>query len=159
MININNLDNLDNKRISIIQGQNRQTSGMQDVSLQEVFKQKLDDLKFTIQKKTVGEDDPLMVDIEAISKVMPATSVPKESEAAPKPSTTLARGQQESFGDIEEKKATLRRDLLQAVKGAAPEQEQGKQVDAEKFVKELFEDKLETESWVTANQNMHFIKN
>ena len=91
--------------------------------------------------------------------MMPATSVQKESGAAPKPSTTAVKGQQESFGDIEEKKASLRRDLLQVVKGAAPTQEQGKQVDAEKFVKELFEDKLETESWVTANQNMHFIKN
>ena len=26
-------------------------------------------------------------------------------------------------------------------------------------MKELFEDKLETEAWITANQNMHYIKN
>ena len=38
MINFNNLDNLDNKRVSIMQGQNRQTSNVNDLSVQEVFK-------------------------------------------------------------------------------------------------------------------------
>ena len=32
-------------------------------------------------------------------------------------------------------------------------------MDPDKFMRELFDDKLETEAWITANQNMHYIKN
>ena len=43
---MNNLDNLDNKRMSIIPGQNKIGSEQYDVPVQEVYKQKLQDLKF-----------------------------------------------------------------------------------------------------------------
>ena len=46
MINMNNLDNLDNKRISIIPGQTKLINEQYDVPVQEVYKQKLEDLKF-----------------------------------------------------------------------------------------------------------------
>ena len=62
-----------------------------------------------------------MIDIEGISKLMPSTNaVHREDEAAPKPLAALERGQQETFGDIEEKKASLKRELLQVVQFSSP---------------------------------------
>ena len=41
----------------------------------------------------MNDDDPLMIDIEGISKLMPTTNaVHKEDEAAPKPLAALERG-------------------------------------------------------------------
>ena len=56
----------------------------------------------------------------------------------------------------------LRKEMQQVLETSLPPIEQqtqngDKQLDPEKFMKEVFDDRMELESWVSTSQNTHFV--
>lgn len=71
----------------------------------------------------------------------------------------------DNFADVEERRSVLKKDIQQVLETSMPENQgpavdgakPAKFLDPDKFMREVFDDKMEIESWVSTSHNMQFV--
>ena len=89
------------------------------------------------------EEEPLSIDIGTISRLDPNTCVFKEEDVPFPPSS---KENFENFSFLEDNQTNLKDDMQRVLRQAMPNQDMRTGLDTERFMKELFEDKLEVDS-------------
>ena len=95
--------------------------------VEEVFKEKIEFLRFNNKQKELCEEDPLFIDIETISKLLPTTKVFKEEhtqeeKAAPhaEPETKQQNYMFDNFTDVDDRRSILRKEMQQVLETSLP---------------------------------------